>query len=100
MVNFKKKSQFEKLFFLILEKIAELILKEDLFQIFLLYIRYLSESKIILFIFSICSNMLEYDTSMNHLFLSIYSKKKFFPIDFKNVNIWFPVIYYQKSEMK
>lgn len=48
-----------------LEKIAELILKEDLFKIFLLYIPYLSEPKIILFLFSICSNLIDYDTSMN-----------------------------------
>ncbi len=47
-----------------LEKVAELILKDELFQIFLLYIPYLSESKIILFLFSICSNMVDYDTSM------------------------------------
>lgn len=46
-----------------LEKIAELILKEDLFKIFLLYLPYLNESKILLFLFSICSNMIEYDTS-------------------------------------
>lgn len=47
-----------------LEKIAELIFKENLFEIFLLYIPYLSEPKILLFLFSICSNLLEYDTSI------------------------------------
>ncbi|CAF0975227.1 unnamed protein product [Adineta steineri] len=52
------------------EKIAELIFKEDLFQIFLLYIPYLSESKIILFLFSICSNMIDYDTKCERLISS------------------------------
>ena len=41
-----------------------LILKEDLFKIFLLYIPYLMESKIVLFLFSICSNMIDHDTSI------------------------------------
>lgn len=50
-------------FFRLLEKVAELILKEDLFKIFLLYVPHLAESKIILFLFSICSNMIDYDTS-------------------------------------
>ncbi|CAF0788502.1 unnamed protein product [Rotaria sordida] len=49
------------------ETVAESILKENLFQIFLLYIPFLSESKIILFLFSICSNMNDHDTKCEHL---------------------------------
>ncbi|CAF0913504.1 unnamed protein product [Rotaria sp. Silwood1] len=52
------------------EKVAESILKENLFQIFLLYIPYLSESKIILFLFSMCANMIDHDTKCEKLISS------------------------------
>lgn len=52
------------------EKIAELILKENIFEIFLLYLPHLSETKIILFLFSICSNLIDYDTKCEQLVTS------------------------------
>ena len=52
------------IYFVFEEKVAEVIFKEDLFKIFLLFIPYLSEPRVLLFLFSICSNLTEYDTSM------------------------------------
>ena len=51
------------LLFLDAEKLADALLKEDILRLFLLYIPHLAESKILLFLFSICSNMVDYDTS-------------------------------------
>ncbi|CAF0834991.1 unnamed protein product [Adineta ricciae] len=52
------------------EKVAEVIFKEDLFKIFLLFIPYLSEPRVLLFLFSICSNLTEYDTNCQQLLAS------------------------------
>ncbi|CAF3308573.1 unnamed protein product [Rotaria socialis] len=52
------------------EKVAESIFKENIFQVFLLYVPYLSESKIPLFLFSICSNMVDHDTKCEKLISS------------------------------
>ena len=58
--------------FLFLEKAAKTILDEDLFRLLLLYLPYLAEPKVILFLISICSNMLDHDTSrINHVWLHI-----------------------------
>ena len=56
------------LFVFCLEKIAKSILRENIYEIFSLYVPYLSEPKIILFLFSICSNLIDHDTSMNLFF--------------------------------
>jgi hypothetical protein len=61
--NTRQKCRLRHFHYSFLEKVAESISKENLFKTFHSYIPFISESKILLFLFSICSNMLEHDTS-------------------------------------
>lgn len=56
-----------------IEKVAEELLNERILEIFLLYVPYLFESKLILFLFSICSNLIEHDTSRFHRVVNVRS---------------------------
>jgi len=49
------------------EKVAERFLNENLLEIFRLYLPFLSEGKLLLFLFSIASNLVEHDTNFESL---------------------------------